>query len=94
MAVAALPTPEPDDEVVEIDANSLTIGELEQIEEITGRNVSHELGRGEPSAKTLLALVYVFKKRTDPTISLDDVRKLNMRQFNAKAETSPKDVAG
>lgn len=94
MAVTALPQPEDNNEVVVIDANTLTWGELEQVEEVTGRNATAELGRGQPSAKTMTALIWVFKKRTDPNFTLDDARALNVTGVQVEARSDPKEPAG
>lgn len=94
MAVAALPDPEPADELIEIDPNTLTLGELEQIEDIVGRNVTMELERGTPSAKTLLAVVFIMKRRKDPGFTLEEARTLNIGQIRAGAKNDPKEPAG
>jgi len=93
MAVAALPEPEPQ-EVVVIDANTLTLGELEEVEDLTGRNVVAELGRGQPSARSLTALVYIFKRRADPTFTMEDARRLDVSSFQVVARSDPKEGAG
>lgn len=93
MTVAALPTPEPEEpenELLEIDPNSLTLGELEEIEDITGRPVGAELGRGTPSMRTLLAVVFIMKRRKDPSYTLDDARKLNINTISLGAKQDPK----
>jgi hypothetical protein len=96
MTVSPLPRPEPDDadEVIVIDANSITLGELEQIEDITGRNVVSELGRGQPSAKTMTALVYIFKRRLDPDFTIDDAKNMDVMSFRIEAPSNPKEPAG
>lgn len=92
MAVTALPSPEPDDnEVIQFDVNSLTLGEVETMEEIVGRDVMRELGQGTPSVKTLLALVYVVKRRDNPEFTLDDARKLKVAAIRAEAAADPKE---
>lgn len=96
MVVAQMHPDEPDDDadVVIIDANSITLGELEHIEDITGRNVVAELGRGQPSARTMTALLYVFKKRTDPSFTLEEARLMNVQSFRVEAPNDPKETAG
>lgn len=93
MAVTPLPRNEPeDDDVMVINANTITLGELEQIEDVTGRNVVAELGRGQPSAKTLVAVVWIVKRRSDPTFTLDDARKLDVSSFRVEAPNDPKET--
>jgi hypothetical protein len=94
-AVAAVPPPDDDaPEVLEFDVNELTLGEIETIEEIVGRDVLRELGRGTPGAKTLIAVVYVIKRRSDPDITLDDVRRMNVNALRISGQTDPKEPGG
>lgn len=93
MAVAALPGPEPEDVTV-IDVNTLTLGELEELEDITGRNVVAEFGRGAPSARTLTGVVWIYKKRSDPSFTIDQARCLDMGSFRIEAAANPKKPAG
>lgn len=96
MAVTSLPVPgdDPGDEVWEIDPNTLTLGELEEIEEISGRPVSLELGRGTPSIRTLIGIVYVMKRRSDPSYTLDDARALQISTVKLEAKQGPKAPGG
>lgn len=94
-AVAAVPPPaeEPTEEL-SFDINDLTWGELETIEEIVGRDVMRELGRGTPSVKTIVAVVYVVKRRTDPAFTLDDARTLKVNAVKIEGQSDPKEPGG
>ena len=93
MAVTALPTPEPDDnEILEFDVNSLTLGEAESLEDIIGRDHMRTLERGDPSIKALVALVYVMKRRDNPDFTLDDARRLKVTAIRATAVDDPKET--
>jgi hypothetical protein len=94
-AVAAVPPPEDQPaEVLEFDVNDLTLGEIETIEEIVGHDVLRELGRGTPGVKTLLAVVYVIKRRSDPDVTLDDVRGLKVNMLRLGGQADPKEPGG
>jgi hypothetical protein len=94
-AVAAVPPPDDQPaEVLEFDVNELTLGEIETIEEIVGHDVLRELGRGTPGAKTLVAVVYIIKKRSDPDVTLDDVRRLNVNALRISGQADPKEPGG
>jgi len=95
MAVTALPIPEPDDgdEVLEFDVNSLTLGEVEEMEEILGREVMKELGQGDPSVKTLVVLVYIIKRRNNPEYTMADARQVKVAMIQAESKADPKDGA-
>lgn len=94
MTVHPLPVSDGDDEELSFDINTLTIGEAETMEDIVGRDVMHELGRGTPSVKTLVALVYVIKRRTNPDFTLDDARALRITSVKANGGQDPKEPAG
>lgn len=96
MAVTALPTPEPEDdgdEILEFDVNSLTLGEVEEMEEILGREVMKELGQGDPSVKTLVVLVYVMKRRDNPEYTMADARQVKVAMIKGESKADPKDGA-
>ena len=62
---------------IKFDPNSLTLGEMEKVEEITGRPISlvlASMGAGELSAKAITAFVFVTQRRTNPEFTLDDAR--------------------
>ena len=96
MAVTPLPVPDGqgDNEILEFDVNNFTFGEIEQIEEIVGRDVMHELGRGKPSVKTVLAMIYVVKRRTDPTFTLEEARAMKVNAITFETPPDPKEPAG
>lgn len=77
MAVTPLPTPEPDDSVV-IDLDALTLADLEELEEKFNKSAG-ELMR-EMRTSTLRFLVYLSKRRTDPSYTYDDTANLTMSQ--------------
>jgi len=96
MSVTTLPVPDDGDEELDFDVNTLTLGEVEVMEEIVGRDVMRELSRGDvqPSVKTLLALVYVIKRRTNPAFTLDDARARRVTAVKINGGTDPKEPAG
>jgi hypothetical protein len=68
-----------------VDPEDLTLGELADWEEATGLRVS-EMGDG--SAKALIGLVWIMKRRKDPTVTLDDVRKLKITEVTISNPTT------
>jgi hypothetical protein len=59
-----------------VDPNEFTLGELEEFEEMTGLGLE-ALGPAMP-AKAITALVYLIERRTVPTFTLDDARKVKV----------------
>jgi hypothetical protein len=91
---AVPPSDAPEDEVLEFDVNDLTLGEIETIEEIVGHEVLRELGRGNPGIKTLIAVVFIMKKRTHPDVTLDDIRRMNVTALKVGGQPDPKEPGG
>jgi hypothetical protein len=60
-----------------LDLDSLTLGELEMLEEATERpwvDVTEELQTGKPAAKTVVAIVWIIGRRKDPAFTLERAR--------------------
>jgi hypothetical protein len=65
---------------VRVDPEDLTLGEVDEIEEIAGC----ALGRIDweaPPARVTLALVYVYHKRDDPAFTLEAARKVKLSEL-------------
>ncbi|MDP9388183.1 MAG: hypothetical protein M3Q48_09810 [Actinomycetota bacterium] len=71
-----------------IDPDDLTLGEVEQLEELTGKPLG-EMFNGAISAKAATALVYVIKRREDPAFTLDDARAFKIGGLNIAGESDP-----
>lgn len=64
-----------------VDVNDLTLGEVEQLEELTGLSVE-DFGPGMKwSAKIVTAFVYISQKRNNPDYTLEDARKVKLGEF-------------
>lgn len=66
-------------EYLEIDVQSLSIREIEEVEDIIGFPFDQAFAADRPKAKTLRALAYITKKRDDPSFTLDDAGDLIVR---------------
>lgn len=78
---------------VNVDIDSLTLGEIEIVEEITGLGIdeiAETLGKPGPKAKLLVALAFVSERRTNPAVTLDEVRAMEIDL----AASDPKGPAG
>jgi hypothetical protein len=75
------------DETIQIDINDLDLGELEEFENIAGVPAS-SLANGI-SAKAMTALVYVSMKRTDPTATVEQARKVKLSAVKFGGEPDP-----
>lgn len=66
-------------ETLNLNLDSLTIDEMETMEEITGAPFDEAFGAGKPKAKVLRALAFIIKRREDPDFTLEDAGKLAIR---------------
>jgi len=57
------------------DATKLTLGEIEKVEDISRLSIDQIGEDGVPKARMLAALVYVVKRREDPTFQFDQARE-------------------
>ena len=64
-----------------LNVDDLTLGELEDIEERTGVNVATLRGGGPPPSKVLTALVWVMKRREDPSFTYEQARELKVTEL-------------
>ena len=73
-------------EIFELDINSLTIGEIEEIEELGGTSIDEMFSAGAKKGKALRAIAYITKRRENPEFSWEDAGNLKINL----GETSPK----
>jgi hypothetical protein len=70
----------PREDYIRTTLSDLTLGEVEHIEDITGMVIGQLFPDGQlPTAKGMLALVYVVRRRTRPEYTLDDARGESVR---------------
>ena len=76
-----------------IDFDTMTLNEIEQIELLTGRSIDSIMGEGAPRGRTFKAIIYVFKKRTDPNFTFEQAGEFSMEQATAlfSGDEDPKD---
>lgn len=66
------------------DLESLTLGDLERIEEATGQPAMEwfrQIQGGSLGAKDLALLVWVVRSREDPTFTLEDARNVRIDEL-------------
>ncbi|MER5258535.1 hypothetical protein [Streptomyces sp. NPDC002855] len=76
------------DEVLSLDIDSLTIDEIDVIEEIIDGPLDALAKPGARKAKMLRAMAVVIKRREDPTFTAEDAGKLRI-QFKQKSRKDP-----
>ena len=67
-----------------LNVDDLTLGELEDIEEKTGVNVATLKQGAAPPTKVLTALVWVMKRREDPSFTYEMARETKVTALAAE----------
>lgn len=75
-----------------IDFDSLTLDEIELLEDLTGVSIDaigkRIGGEDQPKAKVMKALAYVAARRDDPEITLEDIGKIKLTDLVADLEVT------
>jgi hypothetical protein len=76
-----------------IDFDTMTLNEIEQIELLTGRSIDAIMDDGAPRGRVFKAIIYVFKKRTNPDFTFEQAGEFSMEQATAlfSGDDDPKD---
>lgn len=65
------------------DFESLTLDEVETIELMTGASIDQIMSDGQPKGKALKAIIFIIKKRTDPSFTIEQAGSLKMSDVSA-----------
>ena len=70
-------------------AQSLTVGEIEEIEELSGLGL-RQIQAGELTGKAMRAIAFVIARRDDPALTWEDSYSLRLvAEDDEEEETSP-----
>jgi hypothetical protein len=61
------------------DFESLTLEEVELIENLTNSSIDEAFGNGKPKGKALSAFVWVVLKRNNPNYKMEDAKKVSLK---------------
>lgn len=70
------------------DINDLTIGEVADIEEATGKSISTLFDGSGSQARTLQAVIWIVRRREDPTLTLEQAGNMTFTEMNSMLELS------
>jgi len=59
-----------------LNVDDMTIGDVADVEEVTGRSLEELFAEGQPKGRAMQALVWVTKRRDDPEFTFEDAGKL------------------
>lgn len=68
---------------MEINFDTMTLNEIEQIELLTGRSIDSIMDDGAPRGRVFKAIIFVFKKRTNPDFTFEQAGEFSMEQATA-----------
>lgn len=66
-----------------IDFNTMTLSEIEQIEMLTGRNIDSIMDDDAPRGRAFKAIIFVYKKRTDPSFTIEQAGEMSLEDASA-----------
>jgi hypothetical protein len=62
------------------DFESLTLSEVEIIENLTGESIDEAFGTGKPKGKALKSFVWVVMKRSNPKFTIEEASNYTLSQ--------------
>jgi hypothetical protein len=62
------------------DFESLTLEEVETIENLIGESIDRAFGDGKPKGKALKVFVWAIMKRSDPKFTIEQASKFSLSQ--------------
>lgn len=62
--------------------DTLTIGELKKVEEISGLSVNQFNDPDAPKAGFMIGIAFVMKRREDPKVKVSDIENMKMDEIN------------
>jgi hypothetical protein len=65
------------------DFETLTLDEVETIELMTGSSIDQLMDAGQAKGKALKAIIYVIKKRQDPSFTIEQAGKIPLNEAQA-----------
>jgi hypothetical protein len=79
--------PEQDPDVLTVDLDHLTVGEIDDIEELCGQSIDAFAKEGSRKGKAMIALGLVTRRRTDPDFTWEQARNLKIKVDSAPVPT-------
>lgn len=73
----------------DFDFESLTLEEVETIENLVGASIDEAFGTGKPKGKALKVFVWIIKKRSDPKYTIEQASKLSLKEALSMIQGDP-----
>ena len=68
------------------DFESLTLEEVEILENLTGESIDQAFANGKPKGKALKSFVWIMTKRTNPSFTMEEASKFTLSQALAMVQ--------
>ncbi|MBM7770897.1 hypothetical protein JOD54_001101 [Actinokineospora baliensis] len=81
-------------EHLRVRVDDLTVGEIDDIEEVIGASIDSIGAPGARKGKFLLALALVMKRRDDPTYTIEQARGLRITLDDSADAANPTRIGG
>jgi hypothetical protein len=77
-----------------IDPKDLTIGDLEDFEELTGKSFNEAFAAVKKDGsgvnlKDLKAIIFIVRRKTDPAFTIEDARNVKISEFRVGGDEDP-----
>lgn len=76
-------------EYLNVAIDDLTVGEIDEIEEIIDASIDSVGQPGARKGKFLLAIAYVIKRRDNPAFTLEDARNMKIKLDEKAKDSAP-----
>lgn len=76
------------DNTAAFDIDHFTLGEIAQLEELSGQSLSDFSSDSAPKARFLTALAYLAKRRQDPSFTFSQAEALTLTDLNKILESA------
>lgn len=74
---------------MKIDIERLTLGDLEAIEEASGKPLGELYKRGQPTAALLVGAVYAGMRRDNPDVTWEDAKNVRFDELDMDDDADP-----
>lgn len=74
---------------MKIDFDTLTLGEVEEIELLTGQSIQNIMEDESPKGRTLKVILWIFGRRENPDMTIEDASKITLAQATEYLAGSP-----
>jgi hypothetical protein len=72
-----------------MNVNELTLGDVAEVEDLSGQPLASLSDTKAPKGKLMVALAYIIKRKQDPKFTLEHAKKLTMEEIEGLFDENP-----